>query len=254
MASVAVAPADLSRAAAAAGPTPFPALARITASQEGDVPISRIGHAAVTLVDPSRAPLLSSIYLFGGEASNPTPARNGCGGSPVYPKLGDVYEATPKSGSAALVWRVLTLPDKVQSPPEASTTTKKTGGSNGNGNEAATELGAAPIVPPPMAFHASCAACVPGSGSMRDPSGDKGSGDSGGGVERAMLIHGGLNQTSELLGDLWAFLPGRLSSADGGGGERGDGAAGSGDVGSVGSNGDANRMARWERLLPEGEG
>lgn len=152
------------------------------------------------------------------------------------------------------MWRVLTLPAKVPSPPEASTTTKKTGGSNGNGNDAATELGAAPTIPPPMAFHASCTACVPVSGSFGDPSGDKGSGESAGGIERAMLIHGGLNQTSELLGDLWAFFPGRLSSVDGEGGERGEGAPGNGNVGSVGSNGDANRMARWERLLPEGEG
>lgn len=152
------------------------------------------------------------------------------------------------------MWRVLTFPAKVQSPSEASTTTKNTGGSNGNGNDKITELGAAPIIPPPMAFHASCAACVPGSGSFSDPSGEKGSGESGGGIERAMLIHGGLEQTSELLGDLWAFFPGRLPSVEREGGERGEGAAGNGGVGSVGSNGDANRMARWERLLPEGEG
>ncbi|CAM9325983.1 unnamed protein product, partial [Laminaria digitata] len=44
-----------------------------------------------------------------------------------------------------------------------------------------------PDVPFPMAFHAACAASVRG--------------------KEAIVVHGGMNQSSELLGDLWALFP-----------------------------------------------
>lgn len=209
---------------------PRSAFGRVSASQEGDVPAARIGHAAVTLPSSSQRPTASSrptsIFVFGGEASNPSTAHENGSGRPVCRKFADVYEATPKAASGTLVWRALT-PARVPTPRDP------------------TAIDAEPHVsldyPAPVAFHASCAACV---------SGTSGGGSSG--TERALLIHGGINQSSELLGDLWAFFPARLShAASNGRGGAGEG----GDAGrSVNTNSNGDRTTGWERLQPQGEG
>lgn len=157
-------------------------LANTGACQEGDVPSARIGHSAIA--DLSR----STIILFAGESL--IPSTNGS-----YPKLSDVYEGTPKEPSGALVWRAL-IDSKV---------------ANAEGSNLQ-----APDTPAPMAFHATCAACVRG--------------------ERAMLVHGGMDEGMELLGDIWAFF---LTT------ELGDG--------DHGKDGDTTGFS-WERLVPEGAG
>lgn len=222
--SVAAAPSATVLPISSAQHVPVPALVRVSTSQEGDVPPARIGHAAVTLTTSSlRSPPLSrlnSIFVFGGEASNPSTCDEDGSGPPVYPKYADVYEATPKATSGALIWRALSPPRAV-SPRDPTIPDSE------------------PHVafPAPVAFHASCAAsvCVGGGG------------NSGSGTERALLIHGGKNQSSELLADLWAFFPGRLSKvASNGGGAVVEG----GDGGSVNS----DQTTGWERLQPQGEG
>lgn len=198
-------------------PAPGPVLVRVIASQEGDVPAARIGHAAITLTNPSfRAPLSSTsalIYVFGGEAPNPSTADEDGPGPRLYPKFADVYEATPKATSGTLVWRALTAPN-VPTPQDPTAVD--------------TEPHVAYDFPAPVAFHASCAASVRG-------------------AERALLVHGGISQRSELLAELWAFFPARLSSSNGA-----EAAGEGGDGGSVHSNGE--RTTGWERLQPQGEG
>ena len=119
-----------------------------------------------------------------------------------YPKLSDVYEGSPREPSGTLVWRALT------GPP-------------GETNNAEVVVGEADVVKPdgpvPMAFHAACAA------SVRD--------------EEAIVVHGGMNQSSELLGDLWALFPRSRP---------GDTSHAHGD--------DNSETFSWERLHPEGEG
>lgn len=164
----------------------------------------------------------------------------------MYPKLADVYEGTPKSPFGTLVWRSLTS-SKTQPPRDPSTI--DTIGGSGNGGNATTDSDAVVHVPAPMAFHASCAALLRGSSSGGDSSGDGRSGDSSScGAEQALLVHGGMNRSSELLVDLWAFFPSRLSKVASGG------TGGGGDVGSAGGNSDRDRTTGWERLLPQGEG
>ena len=213
-----------------ASPAPDPVLVRVTASQEGDVPAARIGHSAVTLPNPSpRSPPSSrttstSIFVFGGEAANPSTADDNGSGPPSHPKFADVYEATPKTPSGTLVWRALT-PPRVPAPRDPTT------------------IDTEPIVthdfPAPVAFHASCSASVCGAEG----------GNRSGGTERALLVHGGINQSSEMLADLWAFVPTRRSNASSNDGVV-DGGDGSGAYGN--SNGDGT--TGWELLQPQGEG
>lgn len=214
-----------------ASSAPGPILVRATASQEGDVPVARIGHSAVTLPHPSgRSPPSSrststSIFVFGGEAANPSTEDEDGPEPPWYPKFADVYEATPKHPSGTLVWRALT-PPRTPTPRDPTTTD--------------AEPHVAHDFPAPVAFHASCAASVCGTGG----------GNSSGGTERALLVHGGINQGSELLADLWAFVPARRSKASSNGGavEGGDGG------GSVNSDSNGDRTTGWELLQPQGEG
>ncbi|CAM9945143.1 unnamed protein product [Scytosiphon promiscuus] len=211
-----------------------PVLKRLVSSQEGDVPAARIGHAAVTLVDPASSTSIrpARIVLFGGEASNPTPASSAEDGSGyvVHLKLGDVYEATAKCPSGTLVWRALAVHSAVlDTPREASTATAKVLGGVKNGL-APIESEDAPKEPSPMAFHASCAAPVSSGGSSGD-------------TELAMLIHGGIDQSSKLLGDLWAFFPGEVGVE-----------SEASNVGRGGSRDCGGRAAGWERLQTEGEG
>lgn len=216
--TIAAAPsATIAPVSSSTGPVAGPALVCMPASQEGDVPAARIGHAAVALTTSPTSSGRPSILVFGGEASNP--------GDPLYPKFADVYEATPKARSGDLVWRALT-------PPRVPTPRKST--------SIDTEPHIAHDVPAPVAFHAFCAASVCGAGD----------GDGSSGTERALLIHGGMNQSSELLADLWAFFPGRLSStASSGGGATREG----GDGASVNSSYDGATTG-WNRLQPQGEG
>lgn len=230
------------------GSSVAPVLTRLVASQEGDIPAARIGHAAVTMVDPasSSSSRPASIILFGGEASNPTPATStdDDSGSLVYPKLDDVYEGIPKAPSGTLVWRALPFQRAVsETPREASpATTAKVGGGAKNG-VAPIDSEDVPLVPSPMAFHASCAALVSSSG--------KSSSNSIGDAEPAMMIHGGMDESSQLLGDLWAFFPARRSEGLPPGEK---GAAEASDVGRRGSSGASVITTGWERLQPEGEG
>lgn len=115
-----------------------------------------------------------------------------------YPKLCDVYEGTPTEPSGTLVWRALSEPPRENHTPEVP---------------AVGESDVAPDAPVPMAFHAACAASVRG--------------------EEAVVVHGGMNQSSELLGDLWAFFP-RSTLGDG-------------------DHGNGGESICWERLQPEGE-
>lgn len=244
-------------ASTAPGQVSAPTLARITASQEGDVPTARIGHAAVTLTKcPSSSPppspsRFSSIFLFGGEA--PTPSTSGStdeGSIPLlYPKLGDVYEGTPKSPSGAtMVWRLLSPPGMMQTPRDEPADAG--GGRGGNGGNATTIDSDADVdVPPPMAFHASCAALVRCS---NNGGGGDYSGDGSSAAEEALLVHGGMDQSSELLTDLWAFFPSRLfkvaSEETGGGGVRGEGTS------RIVGNSGGDWATGWEKLTPQGEG
>ena len=214
---------------------PSPTLTRVTASQEGDVPPARIGHAAVTLASSALAPTpsqtSSSIFVFGGEASGPNAAS--CSedetAAATYPKLADVYEGCPKGSSGLLVWRALT-PTRVRSPPDSTEP---------------PESDVARDVPPPMAFHASCAASIRGSCDADSADGD------GNGTEKALLVHGGRGHNSEMLADLWAFVPGRLSKFL----LQGEGEGGQGDTeNSKGGCGGGVRATGWQLLQPQGEG
>ena len=119
-----------------------------------------------------------------------------------YPKLSGVYEGTPSDSTGALVWRAL------EGPPQEKENVEAVVGEAG---------GAEPDGPVPMAFHAACAA------SVRD--------------KEAIVVHGGMNQSSELLGDLWALFP----KSKPGNSSQGHGVGNS-------------EMFRWEHLQPEGEG
>lgn len=171
-------------------------------TQEGQVPPARIGHAAV--VDSSR----SAIFVFGGEVASTTVAAS----LPLFAKLSDVYEGVPKDSKPGrlsgitLTWRSLAEP---ASSTSVSAVGDPTAASNSRTNVVVTGTHA----PPPMAFHAACTA------SMND--------------EWAMIVHGGIDQNSCLLGNLWAFRR-RIPSdqtADSNTGE-----------------------FFWERLVPNGQG
>lgn len=116
-----------------------------------------------------------------------------------YPKLSGVYEGTPSEPPGTLTWRALIEPSEETKNAEPVVV----GGSE-----------AEPDVPVPTAFHAACVASVRG--------------------EEAMVVHGGINQSSELLGDLWAFFP-RAKVGDG-------------------DHGHGGESFYWERLQPEGGG
>lgn len=230
------------------GAVSAPTLVRVTASQEGEVPTARIGHAAVTLTQPPSSPPASSsrpssIFLFGGEAPIASNCADEGSRSPGYPKLGDIYEGTPKGPSGTLVWRSLT--SSLTQTPQNSTATEAIGAS-GNGGNVTTAPDIVIDVPAPMAFHAFCAALVRGSSG-----GSSGDGNSDANVEQALLVHGGINQNLELLEDLWAFFPSRLSKLASGGQS---GVVRGGDATSVDSNGGGVRATGWERLLPQGNG
>lgn len=174
-------------------------------TQEGEVPPARIGHAAV--VDSSR----SAIFVFGGEVASISATAS----LPLFAKLSDVYEGVPKDSNlgrltgTTLAWRALAEP---ASSTSVSTVGDPTAASNGKTSIAVAEAQA----PAPMAFHAACTA------SMND--------------EWVMIVHGGIDQTSRLLGDLWAFHRRRLGDqrADSSSGYRGE--------------------FFWERLVPNGQG
>lgn len=116
-----------------------------------------------------------------------------------YPKLPGVYEGTPSEPSGTLVWRALA------GPP---------GGETKSAEVVVTESDDGPV---PMAFHAACAASVR--------------------AEEAIVVHGGISQSSELLGDLWALFPRSKPGST-----------------SHGHGGDNSETFSWERLQPEGEG
>lgn len=253
-------------ASTAPGRAPAPTLARMTASQQGEVPSARIGHAAVTLTrpPPSSSSLpspsrLSSIFLFGGESPTPSTAASTDEGykSLVYPKLGDVYEGTPQSPSGTtLVWRSLS-PPVMQTPREDPADTSGGSGNGGNvgngGNATATDPDANIDAPAPIAFHASCAALVRGSSSGGGGGSGDCDGDGSSGAEEALLVHGGMDQSLELSADLWAFFPSRISNkipseGTGGGGVRGENAS------SAACNSGGDWATCWERLTPQGEG
>lgn len=120
-----------------------------------------------------------------------------------YPKLPGVYEGTPSEPSGTLVWKALA------GPPGGETT---------NAEVIVAEADAVkPDGPVPMAFHAACVASVR--------------------AEEAIVVHGGISQSSELLGDLWALFPRSKPGSTG-----------------HGHGGDNSETFSWERLQPEGEG
>lgn len=171
--------------------------ANVSGSQEGDIPAARIGHAAVV------GSAQRTIILFAGQT--PGDAFNG-----HCQKLADVHEGTLKDpSSATLVWRILSH------PRSSAIADSLANDSTPNGVDSPENA------PPPMAFHASCAASVQGNW--------------------AMLVHGGMDEKSELLGDLWAL---RLQSeiTDGGRKNGGD------------NDGSRRPGFSWERLNPEGAG
>lgn len=169
--------------------TAIPTLASMCASQEGNIPVVRIGHAAV--VNSSG----TAIFLFGGETHSTTTVRSSS-------KLSDVYEGTPKEPSGTLVWRALIDPGPMVTSADDE--------ANPVGGKVSS-----PDAPAPTAFHAACACLVRG--------------------EWAMVVHGGLSQSSELLTDLWAF---RLRRTEG----------------SNAPDPPPTADFSWERLLPEGVG
>jgi len=172
------------------------------------------------------APTSSSIFVFGGEASCPSAAA--CSGgdesAPAeHPTLADVYEASPKGTSGILVWRALT-PAGVRCP---------------GGLKDTTESDPVRDTPAPVAFPASCAASVRGSCEA-----ENGGGNSDG-IEEALLVHGGRDQRSELLADLWAFFPSRLSKCL---------LQVGGEGGQEGNEDGCGTATGWQRLNPQGEG
>ena len=118
-----------------------------------------------------------------------------------FAKLSDIYEGVPKEPSGTLVWRSLLSGDERPDDGDGGTT-----------------CAAAAETPAPVAFHAACAVSIRG--------------------EWAMIVHGGVDQNTALLGDLWAFRYRR------------------GDVGRTDGAGSNEQTAEfsWERLAPDGQG
>lgn len=125
-------------------------------------------------------------------------ASAAAGPSPT--KLPGVYEGSPREPSGKLVWRALI------DPASGENTNLNTG-----------EVASAHDAPTPLAFHAACVA------SVRD--------------EWAMIVHGGIDGSSSLSGDLWAFRFRNEDKAH--------------DHDKIG--GDKAEFS-WERLLPDGQG
>lgn len=174
-------------------------------TQEGQVPPARIGHVAV--VDSSR----SAIFVFGGEVASTTAVAS----LPLFAKLSDVYEGIPRDSTpgrlsgTTLAWRALAEPAP---STNISAVGDPTAASNGRKNVVVPGA----QTPPPMAFHAACTA------SMNN--------------EWAMIVHGGIDQNSCLLENLWAFRR-RIPSDQ-----------------TADSNSGYTREFFWERLVPNGQG
>lgn len=123
----------------------------------------------------------SSIILFGGEAATD-------GHQSI--KFSDVFEGTFDGASTTVVWRSLHTAAGGEGSLGAGANNAGVGVASTPGLELSP-----PIEPGPMAFHAFCAATLQG--------------------KWVMLVHGGIDDRSVMLQDLWALrLTGKRDSND----------------------------------------